>query len=110
MNANGMLGTIAAVKVLSVGRYFWMTSVTTPIARDTPTAIGTDVSRAATTAANAAAMSVVMPETDRPLVGGRRMPASPARAVVTAQTPREMRPGLMADSDAIASESTIART
>src|SRR4051812_30606972 len=28
MNANGMLGMIAAVKVLLGGRYFWMTSVT----------------------------------------------------------------------------------
>src|SRR4051794_5891620 len=98
MNAKGMLGTTAAVKVLSVGRYFCTTSVTTPIARETATATGTDVSRAATTAAKAAAMSAVIPATDSPLDGATRIPARAARAVVTAQTPSEMRPGLMADN------------
>src|SRR5579872_1183755 len=110
MNPNGMLGMIAAVNELLAGRYFWMTSVTTPMARDTPTAPGSERRRAATTAAKAAAINVVIPAVFRPLVGATRMPASPARVALTAHTPSPTRPGLVPDSDAIASESTIALT
>ena len=107
---NLLLGIMAAVSELLAGRYFWITSVTTPIASDAATARGRDRSRAATTAAKDAAMSVVMPSVVSPLVGATRTPARPARPALTAHTPRDTRPGWVPDSDVIASESTIART
>src|SRR4051794_4891306 len=105
-----MLGTIAADSVLFVGRYFWTTSVTTPMTSDAMTAPGSERSRAATIAAIAADSSAVMPPGDSPFVGATRMPARPASAVLTVHTPSDTRPGLVPDRDAIASESTIART
>ena len=110
MKANGMLGMMAAVKSLLGGRYFWMTSVTTPIAKAAATAPASDVRRATTTAANAAAIKVVIPTGDKPLVGATSTPASPASVALTAHTPTETRFGLVPDSEVIASESTIART
>jgi hypothetical protein len=110
MKANGMLGMIAAVKELFGGRYFWMTSVTTPIANAAAIAPASDVSRATTTAAKAAAISVVIPDADNVLVGATRMPARPASVALTAQTPTDTRFGLVPDSEVIASESTMART
>src|SRR3954447_25536508 len=110
MNANGMLGMIAAVKELLGGRYFWITSVTTPIASAAATAPVRDVRRATTTAAKAAAINVVIPVVVRPAVGATSTPARPARVALTAQTPSDTRLGLVPDSDVIASESTIART
>ncbi len=110
MNPNGMLGMIAAVNELLAGRYFWMTSVTTPMARDTTTAPASERRRAATTAANAAAIRVVMPSVVNPLVGATRMPAKPASVALTAHTPSDTRPGCVPDSEVIASESTMART
>ena len=67
-------------------------------------------SRAAMTAAKAAAMSSVYLFGSRPMTGAARMPARPASMVETTQTPAAMRDGLLPDSDVIASESTIART
>src|SRR5579862_7544084 len=110
MKANGILGMMAAVNELFGGRYFWITSVTTPMAIDTATAPGNDRRRAATTAAKAAAIRVVIPTVVRPLVGATRIPANPAKVALTAQTPSATRPGLAPESEAIASESTIART
>ena len=81
-----------------------------PIASEISTAAVSDRSRAATTAANAAAIKVAMPAGVRPLVGATRMPANPASMVLTAQTPRAIRPGLVPDREVIASESTLART
>src|SRR6185437_4748934 len=107
MNANGMLGMIAAVNVLLGGRYFWMTSVTMPIARAAATAPGSERSRATTTAAKAAAMSVVMPSGESPSAGATSTPARPASVALTAHTPTDTRLGLVPDSEVIASESTI---
>ncbi len=110
MKAKGMLGMMAAVNELDGGRYSWTTSVTTPMAREIRTAPTSERSRAATTAAKAAAISVAIPIVVNPLVGATRMPASPASMALTAQTPTAIRPGLVPDSEVIDSESTLART
>src|SRR6516164_2188524 len=99
MKANGILGMMAAVKELFGGKYFWMTSVAMPMRSATATAPGRERSRAATTAANAAAISVVMPVVFRPVVGATSTPARPARPALTAHTPTEIRPELVPDSD-----------
>src|SRR5262245_6002571 len=105
MKANGILGMIAAVKELLGGKNFWMTSVTTPMRSATTTAPGTERSRAATTAAKAAAIKVVMPVVLKPVVGATSMPAKPASPALTAHTPTETRPELVPDSNDRASES-----
>ena len=110
MNPKGMLGIIAAVRELPCGSCFRMRSVTTPMASATPTAPARERSRAATTAANAAAIRVVIPVVVNPLVGATRIPARPASVALTTHAPRATRPGFVPDTDAIASESTVART
>ena len=110
MNTNGMAGTMLAVISLSGGSQYCTRLPTTPISRPMPTAIGRLRSRAAMTAANAAAISSVYLSGSRPMTGAARMPASPASKVETTHTPAAMRDGLLPDSDVIASESTIART
>ncbi len=110
MNTNGIDGMMAAVKELFGGRYFWITSVTTPIASDAAITPGNDRSRATTMAAKAAAIRVVIPAVSKPLVGATRIPASPASVALIAHTPSDIRPGLVPDSEAMASESTVART
>ena len=110
MNANGTLGTTAAAKELAGSRYFWIRLVVTPITSATTTAIGRLRSRAATTAAKAAAIITVMPSTERPAVGAMRMPARPASTALAAHTPIETRPGLVPFRLVSASESTSART
>ena len=101
---------IALVSELLGGSQSWITSVTIPIAIATPTAVGRLRRRAATTAANADAMSRVMPSGVRPVAGADSTPASPASAVVTIQTQIEILAGLTPDRDVIASVSTSART
>ena len=110
MKAKGMLGMTAAVNELLAGRYSWITSVTTPMASAMTTAPVSDRRRALTTAANAAAIRVVIPMVVRPLVGATRMPATPASIELIAQTPSATRPGLTPEREAIASESTVLRT
>src|SRR6516165_8602709 len=95
MNTNGMDGMIAAVNELFAGRYFWITSVTTPMAREAAIAPGNERRRAATTAAKAAAISVDMPSIFRPCEGATRMPAKPVSMVATAHTPTDILPGLV---------------
>jgi hypothetical protein len=101
---------IALVSELLTGRYRWLTSVMSPMAIATPTAAGRLRRRAATTAANADAMSAVMASVVRPLLGAARTPARPASAVVTIHTQTEILAGLTPDKDVIASVSTIALT
>src|SRR5579883_2916893 len=110
MNPKGMLGMMAAVNELSGGRYFWTTSVTTPMASDTATTATSERRRTATTAAKAAAIKADIPAVVRPVLGATRMPANPAIIVLAAHTPRATRPGFLPDSEVIASESTLART
>jgi hypothetical protein len=110
MTMNGMLTNSAGVSELSTGRYLWMTSVRMPMPIATPTAAGRLRSRPATTAANAEAMSAVIPSGVSPLAGAASTPASPASAVMTIQTQIEILVGLKPDSEVSASEPTIART
>ena len=44
------------------------------------------------------------------MIGAATTPMSPARNVLAAHTPAEIRSGLVPDSDVMAGESTIART
>src|SRR5579871_6067305 len=99
MNANGMLGISAAVNELFGGNHFWMTSVTMPMRKEIPTAPGRERSRAATTAAKAAVMRVVMPAGVRPWDGATRIPARPARVVLTAHTPSATRDGFVPERE-----------
>ena len=109
-NANGIDGTMLAVISLSGGSQYCTRLPAMPMSRPTATAMGRLRSRAAMTAANAAAISSVYLFGSRPMTGAARMPARPASMVETTQTPAAMRDGLLPDSDVIASESTIART
>ena len=106
----GMLIRIALVSELLAGRKSWTTSVTMPMAIATPTVAGMLRSRAATKAANPAAIRAVMPSGVRPLAGAASTPASPASAVLTIHTPTDIADGFTPDSDVIAGVSTIART
>ena len=87
-----------------------MSEVAMPMRRATTTATVRFRSRAATTAANDAAMRIVNLSGSRPTMGAARTPASPAKRVLTAQTPTEMKVGLVPERSVIAGESTIART
>ena len=55
-------------------------------------------------------MTRVMSPGSRPTTGAERTPTSPASPMLTAQTPMEIRSGLVAESDVMAGESTMART
>ena len=82
----------------------------TPIRRPTTTATGRFRSLAATTAANEAAISSVKLSGSSPMMGAASTPASPAKKVLTAQTPTEIAVGLVPDRSVMAGESTMART
>ena len=110
MKMNGMLGMMTAVNELSGGRYFWMTSVTTPMASATAIAPGRERKRAATTAAKAADMSAAIPAMFSSWVGATKIPANPVKAVATAHTPMAIRLALTPEMVVMASESTMART
>src|SRR5258708_29085410 len=101
---------VGAGSELLAGRQSWITSVMIPMAIATPTAAGRLRSRAATTGANADAMSAGMPSGVRPLAGAARTPARPASAAVTIQTQTEILAALTPDREVIASVSTIPRT
>src|SRR5580704_19568371 len=92
------------------GKYRSMSDVATPIRSPTMTATGRLRSRAATTAANDAAMRSVNWPGSSPLSGAMSTPAKPAKNVLTAHTPTEIAVGLDPDRSVIAGESTIART
>jgi hypothetical protein len=64
--------------------------VAIPMSSATPTATGSLRSRAATTAANDAAMRSVNLSGSSPTMGAASTPARPANKVLTAQTPMEM--------------------
>ncbi len=98
------------MRVLAGGNQYCSTLPATPMANDTAMATPRLRNRAATTAANAAAISWVKASADRPMIGASSMPQTPARNVDTIHTAREIRNGLPPDSDVIAGESTIART
>ena len=87
-----------------------MSDVAMPIRRATITATVRLRSRAATTAANDAAMRIVNLSGSSPTIGAASTPARPAKSVLTAQTPTEMKFGFVPERSVMAGESTIART
>ena len=106
----GMAGITSALNVLELEKKYCTRFSAMPMSSPTAMATGRLRSRAAITAANAATMTSVKSPGSRPTTGAARTPTSPARPMLTAQTPMEIRSGLVADSDVIAGESTMART
>src|SRR5258708_21860059 len=100
---------VGAGSELLAGRQSWITSVMIPMAIATPTAAGRLRSLAATTGANADAMSAVMPSGVRPLAGAARTPARPASAVVTIQTQTEIPSRPTPDRGGLCSVAAIAQ-
>ncbi len=78
--------------------------------RPTSTATGRLRSFAATTAASEAAISRTKLAESIPLIGAASTPTSPAKSVLTAQTPSEIVVGFVPERSVMAGESTIART
>src|ERR1700722_16093598 len=107
---NGTASMNSVVQELEGGRYPSMSDVAMPMRSATPTATGRFRSRAATTAANDAAMRIVNLLGSSPTMGAASTPAKPAKNVLTAQTPTEMEVGFVPERSVIAGESTIART
>ena len=81
-----------------------------PMKSPTATATGRLRSRAAITAANAATITNVKSPGSRPTTGAASTPTRPASPMLTAHTPMEIRSGLVAESEVMAGESTMART
>ncbi len=107
---NGMAGITSALNEVELEKKYCTSVPAMPMRRPTATAIGRLRSWAAMTAAKAATITSVKSPGSRPTTGAAKTPTSPASAVLTAQTPMEMRSGLVADSEVMAGESTMART
>ncbi len=87
-----------------------MSEVATPISNPIRTATGRLRSLAATTAAKEAAIRIVNWLGSSPMIGAARTPHSPAKKVLTAQTPTEIKVGFVPERSVMAGESTMART
>src|SRR6202050_5848472 len=79
-----------------------MSEGATPISSPPTTATGRFRSFAATTAANDAAISSVKLSGSSPMMGAASTPQSPAKSVLTAQTPTETAVGFVPDRSVMA--------
>ncbi len=110
MTMNGMAGMTSALNEVELEKKYCTRVPAIPMSSPTAMATGRLRSLAAITAANAATITSVKSPGSRPTTGAASTPTSPARPMLTAQTPMEIRSGLVAESDVIAGESTMART
>ena len=107
MNANGMLGMMAAVNELLGGRYFWITSVTTPMASDADDRAGQRTEPGRDHGGERRRHQGGHPGRRQPVGRGDQDAGQPGQhRADRPDAERRPGPGLVPDSEAIASEST----